>query len=160
MGKVAVMSAISLGGFTVINYEVREVRAERRSVRRVRANGLSAPQTTRTDADQNNQLVKKAIDELLELRRLGADWDGEGAVAPIPELVDGAIDFVAQRIYTPPSRVVPINDGRIAVEWYQDGCFVSLRVESPYRGRQMFVKPDGSTQFSEIDWNPHKDARD
>ncbi|MGL4550481.1 MAG: hypothetical protein ACRC33_04785 [Gemmataceae bacterium] len=33
----------------------------------------------------------EAIDELLRIRSLGDDWDGEGGLAPPPALVDGAI---------------------------------------------------------------------
>jgi hypothetical protein len=97
---------------------------------------------------------KDAVDELLQLRNLGDNWDGDGALAPIPELVDGAIEFINQRRYPmPPSRIVPVNDGRITLEWEIHGYYFSLRIESPSNGRQMVVMPNGDTEFYKVSWD-------
>jgi len=139
------MSAACLNGFTVVSYQQPD--APNRRYAHISRTFLP----TSSIVEEADRKLRNSIDELLELRRLGNNWDGEGAAAPLPELVDSAISYLTQRnIPIAPSRIVPVNDGRITLEWDFIGLFVSIRIQSPNQGRIMLVKPDGKTEFSEI----------
>ena len=145
---MSVMSAACLGGFTIDPYQRHEEQSSgisQQSDQVVPAPTSSFP----TEADLHR---RKTLDELLELRRLESDWDGDGAIAPIPEIVDSAIALIDQTRGSMPNRIVPVNDGRITLEWERDGYFESLRVESPYNACQMVIQPDGTTTFSHMTW--------
>lgn len=118
--------------------------------------GQTARQATDTSSLENRieKQWRAAVDDLLEIRRLESNWDGEGAVAPVPELVDAAIKIVKQRMHgLPPSRIVPVNDGSISLEWeFGGGYFMSLRVETPCEGQHMLVRPNGATEFGRVNW--------
>jgi hypothetical protein len=145
------MSAVLSYGFRVDSRESGAPSRRRDSSTR-RATSL-AP----SPMDVADRLLKKTVDDLLELRRLGNDWDGEGAIGPVPEIVDSAIDLINANKYGPPSRVVPVNDGRVSMEWYANGYFWSLRVDRPGHGRVMLVKPDGTTEFTEVSWSADRE---
>jgi hypothetical protein len=86
------------------------------------------------------------IDELLRLRRLRDDWDGEGAEAPAPELVDSAITLAQDlqaRGWLPPERVLASVNGTIYFEWHTPHGYVELEVTSPGEAECRFV-PCGS----------------
>ena len=122
--------------------------------------GLIETATSSSILQKTARRWKDSVDELLEIRGIADNWDGEGALAPSPELVDNAIEFLVQRkCPVPPSRITPVNDGRITLEWDQDGSYVSLSFEAPYRARRTWVKPDGSVEFSEVNWSADQDFR-
>lgn len=79
-------------------------------------------------------------DELLRLRQLEDDWDGEGALAPPPEVVDQAIQIVQilrahdappDRVFPPPDRVFPRSNGTIYFEWFTPLEYWEIEVLSP-----------------------------
>lgn len=96
--------------------------------------------------------LKASIESLLELGRIGEDWDGDGARAPIPELIDSAIQLIRSHMLIP-ARVVPINDGRIALDFYFGMTYLSARIDDPGQSRVMIVEPDGSTRFTSWKWS-------
>src|SRR5437868_5517769 len=72
------------------------------------------------------------IDKLLEIRSLKADWDGFGAKAVDPELVDTVMRLVLslQRHDSPvPTHVSPHPDGIITIEWQGNGGSVIAELE-------------------------------
>lgn len=145
------MSAAALSGFTVNSRQERQDNT-RGSVRQYFYVQPSSP--TSSVADEFELRRRRSIDELLELRKIGSNWDGEGAAAPVPELIDSAISLINQNKFgVPPSRIVPVNDGRVSLEWDTNGYFISLRIESRYQGRKMLVKPNGATVFSVVNWS-------
>jgi hypothetical protein len=144
------MSAASMAGYFVVSYQERA--SEPKPPRLARSPSLPIS-SIQSEADAK---WRRSIDDLLELRQLAANWDGEGALAPLPELVDSAITFVREkRNPIPPSRIVPLNDGRVTLEWEAAGYYLSLRFESPCQGRVMSIQPDGSTGFFTIDLFPN-----
>ena len=82
-----------------------------------------------------------AIEQLEELRTLESGWDGDGALPPNPELIDAAINFVRDTGIRP-TRIVPVNDGKISIEWDD----TRLRIESPSHGLLMRME-DGLDPF-------------
>lgn len=59
--------------------------------------------------------------KLLELRRMKSNWDGLGADAPDPAVVDAAIGFLSslkdRPATPPPDRIVIAPDGAVILEW-------------------------------------------
>jgi hypothetical protein len=74
------------------------------------------------------------IDELLRLRNLEDDWDGEGTEAPHPSLVDGAITLAQNleaRGCPPAERVIASVNGTIYFEWHTPLGYQEIEVTSP-----------------------------
>lgn len=85
------------------------------------------------------------IAELKCFRSLEEDWDGEGSLAPRPELVDGAISL-AQRLQRggngSPDRVVVSVNGTIYFEWHGPLGYYELEVYSPDAAEARWVAND------------------
>jgi hypothetical protein len=74
------------------------------------------------------------IDELLRIRNLEDDWDGEGTEAPHPSLVDGAITLAQElkaAMYPPAERVIAGVNGTIYFEWHTPLGYQEIEVTSP-----------------------------
>ncbi len=74
------------------------------------------------------------IDELLRIRNLNDNWDGEGTEAPHPALVDGAITLAQylQATGRPPAdRVIAGVNGTIYFEWHTPLGYQEIEVTSP-----------------------------
>ncbi len=66
-------------------------------------------------------LWAQRLERLLSIRSLREDWDGDGAGAPIPEVVDAAIYFLDRIHHSEdlpiPDRIVPSPNGTVVIEW-------------------------------------------
>ncbi|HWG41352.1 MAG TPA: hypothetical protein VN688_01105 [Gemmataceae bacterium] len=85
------------------------------------------------------------IDELLHIRNLQDDWDGEGTEAPHPALVDGAITLAQylQANRTPPAdRVLAGVNGTIYFEWHTSFAYQEIEVTSPIDAECRWVQKD------------------
>lgn len=74
------------------------------------------------------------IDELLRIRTLADDWDGEGTEAPHPSLVDGAITLAQSleaRGLPPADRVLAGVNGTVYFEWHTPLGYQEIEVTSP-----------------------------
>jgi hypothetical protein len=74
------------------------------------------------------------IGDLQAIRNLDDDWDGQGAVAPHPALVDGAITLLQSfRAYgmDPPDRVIAGVNGTVFFEWHGPGGYLEIEVTAP-----------------------------
>jgi len=84
------------------------------------------------------------IDELLRWRHLQDDWDGEGALAPSPAVVDQAI-LIVQTLRAldapPPDRIFPSTNGTIYFEWFTPLGYWEIEVISPHdvQGRKILA---------------------
>lgn len=67
------------------------------------------------------------------LRSLGPNWDGYGAPAIDPRVIDAAKRFIANLpenlAYRP--RVVPTSNGSLQFEWHEGSKCLELEFESP-----------------------------
>jgi hypothetical protein len=85
----------------------------------------------------------RLIDELLRIRNLSDDWDGEGSEAPDPALVDGAITL-AQTLQaggdSPAERVLASVNGTIYFEWHTPLGYREVEVTSPLDAESRFVR--------------------
>lgn len=86
------------------------------------------------------------VDDLLRIRNLEEDWDGEGTAAPHPSLVDGAVTL-AQTLEargTPPAdRILASVNGTIYFEWHTPLGYEEIEVTSPLDAECRWV-PRGS----------------
>lgn len=84
--------------------------------------------------------------ELLRIRNLEDDWDGEGTEAPHPALVDGSIrlaqDFQAKGM-APPCHVYVGVNSTIYFEWWSSLGLGELEVISPTDAEFRWI-PKGS----------------
>lgn len=83
-------------------------------------------------------------DELLAIRALDEDWDGQGAKAPSAALVDSAIqlaEILRQRGVDAPCRIVPGVNGTVIFEWQQDGIYREMEVIKPCHAEILEMSP-------------------
>lgn len=90
--------------------------------------------------------------ELLAIRRFKYDWDGFGADAPNPTLIDTAIAFLhtlQERDETdPPHRVALSPDGLVAMEWQKGRDFLRAEIGNHAEVEWMRVSHGRGTDFT------------
>ena len=104
---------------------------------------------TEADAPENSARGwARAVDELLRIRRLEDDWDGEGTEAPHPALVDGAITLAQAlrgRAVAPPDRVHAGVNATVYFEWHRPIGYCEIEVTSPIEAESRFVRAGSLT---------------
>lgn len=100
---------------------------------------------------------RNSIDCLLRLRNIGDDWDGEGSIAPFPEIIDSAIkliqaDDLVRKTLPPPDRITPRRDGQVGLEWFIGQMYLSVRIFAPGAARCMCRAPGQKDEFFSWDW--------
>ena len=86
--------------------------------------------------------------QLKAFRSLEHDWDGDGSLAPGPDLTDGAISLaqsLQKQGVEPPDRVVVGVNGTIFFEWHTAEGYYQLEVHSPTDAEARWV-PSGSNR--------------
>lgn len=99
------------------------------------------------DKEEDRERAWEAtIDELLRIRKLEDDWDGEGTLAPNSALVDGAINLAmklrAQRMSAPDRVHASVNE-TLYFEWHDADGYLEIEVVSPVDA-ECRVLPKGS----------------
>lgn len=89
-----------------------------------------------------------AIEKLRSLYSLEEDWDGQGAVAPTPAVVDTAIRLAKQ--LQDDEKVCPLFaiagvDGTVVFEWHLPAGFLQIEVMTPDCAEQRWV-PKGASE--------------
>jgi hypothetical protein len=91
-----------------------------------------------------------AINSIITFQYLGDDWDGLGAKAPSPELLESAIGLaylLHDKGVSPPSRVVPGLEGEVLFEWQEaDGTYTDVEIVRPFIAEVMVVEPGKSAK--------------
>jgi hypothetical protein len=97
----------------------------------------------------------RILDELLRLRRLDQDWDGQGALAPDRAHVDLAIAWVNEmrrwRRALPPTHVLPGTLGEVILEWRRDSFHLVAEISNPVRLEWLLNLPDQPIKQWETD---------
>lgn len=112
--------------------------------------GLELPVHTATDpapAAEQARCWDERIDQLLAIRQLEDDWDGQGTPAPTVEVVDSALVLallLRRAGVEPPSSVVQGVNGDVLFYWWQspDGKYVEVEVTDPYAA-DVFIQLPG-----------------
>jgi len=69
-----------------------------------------------------------------ELRFLSDDWDGEGALAPRPEIIAVAVGLLRglmEQNWRPPSQVAPSPTGGVIVGWRHGSDYFEAEIDGP-----------------------------
>jgi hypothetical protein len=83
------------------------------------------------------------IDDVLALRNLRDDWDGQGAEGPDAAVADGALKFARdfQSAQMPSAdRVIAGVNGTIFFEWHGSGGYLEIEVTAPDRAEGRVVR--------------------
>jgi|SRR6185312_8641069 len=89
--------------------------------------------------------------ELAAIRAYRDDWDGFGADAPDPRIVDTAIGFLhllQGRGALPPTRVTLSPDGLVSMEWQDGDHLQQAQVVTETEVEWMEVVPGRPTEFN------------
>lgn len=126
--------------------------------------GLISPLTEVTEIDESGggtamvseheDRWSQVIDDLLRLRQLGEDWDGQGASALDAVNVDSAIAWAQHmRRYAqavPPTQVVPGVTGEVSLVWQGlwqgKPFFLEAEISTPRQVEWMLAIPDQPTK--------------
>lgn len=95
------------------------------------------------DVDTPTTAWSRVVDELLRIRNMENNWDGEGTDAPHPALVDGAITLAKtlQAKGVPPSTRVHVSvNGTIYFEWHTPLGYGEIEVFSPVDAECRWVR--------------------
>jgi len=88
---------------------------------------------------------QEAIQKIVGFQALENDWDGFGAKAPSPELLNSAFALayaLGEKGTDPPDRVVPGVTGTILLEWqFSDGTYGEIEIVRPFYAEVMMIKP-------------------
>jgi hypothetical protein len=85
----------------------------------------------------------EVVDDLLAIRNLDDDWDGQGAEVPRPELVDWAISLaLAMRDagIRPADFAIAGVNGTVFFEWHSPADFQEIEVTAPYEAEVRRVR--------------------
>ena len=104
-------------------------------------------------ADGPARTWSDVIDELLALRGLKDDWDGQGAEAPDPALVDTALAValdLRSATMAPADRAIAGVNGTVFFEWFSPTTYLEIEVTAPGRaeGRCIDRESDTVEEFS------------
>ena len=86
---------------------------------------------------------QERIDDLLDIRTLEANWDGQGAEAPPCALVDTAIRFALSfrdQGLAPADFAIAGGNGTIFFEWHNPQGYLELEITAPNRAEGRFVR--------------------
>jgi len=104
---------------------------------------IEAGQLFTEQSEGSDQSWTGLVDELLRIRNLKDDWDGEGTEAPHPDLVDFAIMLAqdCQRKGAPPAdrAIVGVN-GTIYLEWHLPSGYQEIEITSPLDAELRWVQ--------------------
>jgi len=78
------------------------------------------------------------------LRELAPNWDGYGAPAIDPAVIEAAKRFIDRlpEAIAPRPRVVPMSNGTLQLEWHAGSKSLELEFESPHSIRYLQWLPD------------------
>ncbi|MFO0965196.1 MAG: hypothetical protein U0793_06375 [Gemmataceae bacterium] len=105
-----------------------------------------APLGSREQAGANGSVAawRLAIDKVAAFATLEDDWDGLGAQAPTPELLQSALGLAhafLQNGVSAPDAVVPGLDGSITFEWHHPGgSYTEIQVDRPLHAEVMVIE--------------------
>jgi hypothetical protein len=87
------------------------------------------------DANSVPDWVQSAVNALVKLSRLHADWDSRGAINPTAKAVIGALRVLARVMSDdiPLPVIAPTVDGGILIEWLRSPLEVTIEVEADGR---------------------------
>lgn len=111
---------------------------------------LTLPQDRAKDSKWDS-----VINSITNMQLLKSNWDGNGATPPSGSLIRSVIELATHlksRHNLPPTRVSPIVDGGIALEWQVGDKFYHWEFLLPYLAEAFTSIPGAQPKFEEIDF--------
>jgi len=103
------------------------------------------------------ELWLAAEQQLIEIAQLEDDWDGLGAEAPEPEILESAIELLSnlRSIHRspPPVHIVASANGTILFEWQGEGFYSEVEVVEPGHAACMAQSAGGPVTHWEESWS-------
>lgn len=103
---------------------------------------------------EEDRLWDQIVHGLRDLVFLPTNWDGYGAEAPDPDLVDSACQLLAtlrtMSALPVPSRILPTQDGGVLVEWQTPDRYLEAEIVDVGRVEWMFQSEDAPTVHREF----------
>ena len=97
-----------------------------------------------------NDAWDRTLNDLLRLRGLEDNWDGQGATAPNPANVDAATAWIQQmrrwERALPPARVVPGVLGEVHVVWQREAVYLDAEISDPHQVEWLLSLPGEPTR--------------
>lgn len=107
------------------------------------------PRHSRPSSDPHvDQCWTAIIDKLLLIRGYRDDWDGEGSLAPKPDIVDATINLIqAMRVSgeSPPVGASCTDEGTVVVEWQLPNGSRNVEMINSHEAEIIWI-PKGSGQ--------------
>ncbi len=104
------------------------------------------------DGSPAGRTWEQLIGDVIALRTLPADWDGQGAEAPPPAVVDGAVSL-ARGFQTDGAvaadRAIAGANGTVFFEWHGPNGYVEIEVTGPQEAEGRWV-PSGASKAVEF----------
>jgi hypothetical protein len=109
------------------------------------------PSVNGVEPDNLPGWIEEVRADIERLRHLDPNWDGYGAPAIDPAIIDAAKSFVASLPATCliPPHVVPTSSGALQLEWHDGPKSLELEFESPDSIRYLQWHPQANVEREE-----------
>ena len=118
--------------------------------------GRAGDQGSAADFDHEPAAWEKVTNQLLDMWRLEAGWDGDIAPPPPKPLLSSTLKLVAELRRNPncpaPCRAVATFDGTTVIEWQWPGVLIELEVVGPGRAEGVFHLDGQPTRSMTFGW--------
>lgn len=114
---------------------------------------LAAPQSV--IKDRQSERWDSVIECIAKMQWLKRNWDGDCAIPPTGSLITSVIELATHlksKHAQPPTRVSPIVDGGIALEWQVGDEFYHYEFLIPYIAEAFTSIPGTQPKYEEIDF--------
>ncbi len=81
-------------------------------------------------------------------------WDGDDAKAPTADLL-GSVRILLdafKEVAPAPTRILPMQDGGVVIEWRSRGRYLEIEIEEPYCGEIMEIREGAKTKHDQLCW--------
>lgn len=95
----------------------------------------------------------RAVEALRSLAELGHDWDGMGADALSPEIVNTALNYLMvlrMKGFTAPGRICATPAGTVMFEWHEDSLYREAEVVSATEVEWMTIDKVGVAEHGSV----------
>jgi len=104
------------------------------------------------EQEENRRQWDRARRDLERFLLLEADWDGYGASASDPQLLETAsrvLLITQERGIPPPSRLLPTQSGGVLIEWQLPGLYFDAEIVEGHTVEWMFQAEGHATEHYE-----------
>lgn len=114
-----------------------------------RADEVTRTKVVPTTFEDESTPWRNLREELVRIRGYADDWDGTGAAAPNPQLVDNAmlfLDLLKDQQENPPDAVAATPNGGVLFVWDTEGPYTEAQIEEMWSVDWLYESPQGMKQ--------------